>query len=64
MTLDDCRPGQAVLIVAKDEFYAFVNGWHGRIAGINNGLIEVRCARADGEKTLFVPADQLAASVG
>ena len=63
MTLEDCKPGQAVIITAKDEFFAFVDGWRGTITGLNNGLIVVECARIDGVKTLFVPADQLMASV-
>lgn len=63
MTLADCIPGRAVIVTAKDEFFAFVDGWTGRIAGLNNGLVVVECARVDGLKTLFVPADQLMASV-
>ena len=63
MKLEEVRVGDPVLICAKDEFFAFVDGWRGRVAGFNNGLVEVRCQRVDGEKTLFVPADQLMLSV-
>lgn len=70
MKREDVRPGAGVLIEAKDEFFAYVNGWHGRVSsnphypgGWNNGFVVVECARADGLKTFFVPADQLAASV-
>jgi len=53
------RVGDLVLITAKDDFFAFVDGWPGRVSGFNNGLVEVKCQREDGEKTFYVPADQL-----
>lgn len=71
MRAEDVRAGQAVLIVARGDFYAFVDGWHGRIATdpatgtpFNAGGVRVECQRADGVKTFFVPADELALSVG
>jgi hypothetical protein len=63
MRLEDVKPGDAVLITAKDEYFAFVDGWRGTVTGLNNGLVVVECARVDGLKTLFVPADELALSV-
>lgn len=63
MRLEDVKPGDAVLITAKDEYFAFVDGWRGTVAGLNNGLVVVECARVDGLKTLFIPADELALSV-
>lgn len=64
MRLDQLKAGDAVVICAKGDFFAFVDGWRGTFAGVNNGLAEVRCVRADGVKTLFVPPDQLALTVG
>jgi hypothetical protein len=49
-----------VKVVAKDEFFSHINGWEGTIQGLNNGLFEVLCQREDGEKTFFIPGDQLA----
>jgi uncharacterized protein YkvS len=63
MRLEDVKPGDAVLITAKGEFFAFVDGWRGKVTGLNNGLVTVECVRVDGTKTLFVPADELTLSV-
>lgn len=63
MRLEDIKPGDAVLITAKDEYFAFVDGWRGTVAGLNNGLVVVECVRVDGLKTLFVPAAELTLSV-
>lgn len=53
-------PGDRVVIAAKDAFYAFVDGWHGVHCGYSpEGYAIVKCIRPDGEKTLFVPDDQL-----
>ena len=60
MQLSDVRLGQTVMIVAKDEFFAFVHGWTGIAGGVNNGLVIVTARNPDGHPvTLFVPADQL-----
>lgn len=63
MRIDDAKPGDKVVITAKGEFFAFVDGWRGTVTGLNNGLVTVECLRVDGVKTLFVPADQLMLSV-
>lgn len=63
MQLEDVKPGDAVIITAKTDFFAFVDGWHGKVAGLNNGLVVVECVRVDGLKTFYVPADQLTLSV-
>lgn len=63
MQLHEVRNGDRVIITAKDDFFAFVDGWTGRVVGLNNGLVTVECPRVDGTKTLFVPADQLMLSV-
>lgn len=55
--------GQPVRIRAKDDFFAFVDGWAGTVAGWNSGLVHVECVRDDNPARLhfFVPADQLEA---
>ena len=60
MNISGWQVGDSVLIAAKDEFYAFVDGWPGRVAGLNNGLVVVECDTPEGVKTFFVPPDQLA----
>lgn len=40
-------------------FWAFVDGWHGTVAGYNLGNVEVHCTRPDGMKTFFVPEQHL-----
>lgn len=59
LIINDC-----VEIVAKDDFYAFVDGWRGVIVGWQSGCAEVLCLRPDGPKTLFVPEDQLIINLG
>lgn len=51
--------GEKVIIRAKGGFYAYVDGWDGIVDGYNNGLVVVRCVRADGVKTLFVKPDEV-----
>lgn len=61
MTLSELRPGQRVLIVAKDHFFAYVNGWTGQVHSLNNGAVRVETHNPDGQAvTLFVPPDELA----
>lgn len=51
--------GTKVQIVAEDYFYAYCDGWHGIVTGLNGGAVEVKCQRPDGEKVLYVPSAQL-----
>lgn len=63
MNLHDLKPGDAVIVVAKGDFFAFVDGWRGVVQGFNNGLVQVKCDRVDGVKTLYIPANELVLSV-
>ena len=51
--------GTPVKIRAADDFYAFVDGWTGVVSGQQAGVAVVKCSSAEGEKTFFVPWDQL-----
>lgn len=62
-TLSSFTPGDKVIICAADDFYAYVDGWRGVVTGYNNGLIEVTCQRADGEKILYIRAGELSHTV-
>lgn len=64
MQLHDIRPGDSVVITAADDFFAFVDGWRGRVSGFNNGLVVVECQNEGMVKTFFVPPDQLRLTVG
>lgn len=64
------RKDDRVIITAKDDFFAYVDGWRGTVTGLNNGLVAVTMPGQqlghDGPSpllTFFVPADQLALSV-
>jgi hypothetical protein len=67
LALHNFKPGDRVIIMAKDDFFAFVDGWRGQVTGFNSGLVVVVCKSSedvDGiptliDKTFFVPADQL-----
>lgn len=56
--------GDRVLIAARDDFYAFVDGWYGRVESFTGGHAVVVCDRADGEKRFLVPPDQLVLALG
>lgn len=58
------RTGDQVIITAHDDFYAFVDGWIGRVTGWQAGHAEVKCQQPDGEKVLYVPPEQLALNIG
>jgi hypothetical protein len=65
------RTGDTVAVAARDEFYAHVDGWRGRVAAVGPkapnachsqvpegyGLVEI--VDAEGAKQLLVPFDQL-----
>lgn len=61
------QPGQTVRIRAKDDFYAYCDGWFGRVAGWNTGYLIVLVTRFDPDLgrdstlELLVPEDQLSA---
>lgn len=62
------RVGDRVVITAKDEFFAFVDGWKGTVSGWNGGLAVVDVVDAEAQaggfkKQFLVPPDQLALSV-
>jgi hypothetical protein len=70
MQINTFRAGDPVMIVAKDQEYAFVDGWRGRV-GARDGLPDgyVRVMVKDDEmdgvtKQFFVPCDQVALMVG
>jgi len=56
---DAFRLGKHVLIVAKDDFYGFIDGWTGFVSGKQSGCVWVECVREDGTKSFLVPPDQL-----
>jgi len=74
MQLAGFKIGDRALICARDEFYAFVDGWRGTVTGFQSGCVVVKGPGMVGqgmqggaddapEITLFVPADQLSHTV-
>lgn len=60
VTVEDV--GKTVTIRAADDFYSFVDGWYGILAGIDNGFGAVYVADVTvegGVKCFLVPPDQL-----
>lgn len=55
--------GRFAVVRAKDSFYAFVDGWKGRITGISNGLASLeQPAMENGEtitKVFYIPVEEL-----
>lgn len=58
------RVGDSVMVTAKDDFYAYIDGWRGRVIGFQAGCVNVKVPRDDIEMEFFVPADQLVLTVG
>jgi hypothetical protein len=61
------RPGDYVMVTAKDDFYAYIDGWRGRVGsaeGLPDGNVRVEVADEGITKLFIVPADQLALTVG
>lgn len=59
-----CLPGTAVTVRAVDEFYEFIDGWHGVVSpeplGGSRGCIWIDCVNSTGQPVQFlVPPDQL-----
>lgn len=73
--LSQFRAGDKVLIAARDEFYAYVDGWRGRVAVVGpkapnpchsqvpEGFALVEVIDAEGAKQMLVPFDQLRMTV-
>lgn len=53
--------GKRVIVTAADDFYAFIDGWEGRIEFPcwRAGYVIVLCDRPDGSKEFLVPVEQL-----
>lgn len=58
-SLDGFTVGDTVLCTAKDDFWAFIDGWRLTVEGFQDGL--VRCIRYDEgvKKTFYIQANQL-----
>lgn len=60
MSAGQFRAGDKVTVCAADDFFAYVDGWTGRLDGYSiEGYAIVKFQRPDGTKTLFVPDAQL-----
>ncbi len=52
--------GAAVTVIADDDFYRFIDGWHGTVSGYSAGCVQIDCINPDGQAVQFlVPPDQL-----
>lgn len=52
--------GAPVIICAKDDFYAYIDGWRGVINDFTQGYYKVDCINKDGEPVQFmIPGDEL-----
>lgn len=60
MTGDTFLIGSPVTVAAADEFYAFIDGWNGKVIGFDRGLVTVECIGEELQKLEFqVPPEQL-----
>jgi hypothetical protein len=63
MNAADCLPGAAVTVRAADDFYKFIDGWHGVVSdrpGAGGGCVSIDCINPDGQAVQFlVPPEQL-----
>lgn len=56
--------GDHVVVEAKDEFYAYIDGWRGRVTGHEAGCVRIEVAHEGLQKVFLVPADELTLTVG
>lgn len=69
MEMSGFKIGDRAMIVARNEFYAYVDGWRGRVIGFDSGAVvlvgpgmanDVQSTDPETPNiTLFVPADEL-----
>jgi hypothetical protein len=67
MLLNTYRVGDRVMVTAKDEDYAFIDGWRGRVVEretLPGGWVAVECVDEGIEKQFIVPVDQVTLLVG
>lgn len=58
--MGDLFIGSPIVICAAGDFYAFVDGWRGRVIGFQGGLVTVLVKNPDGQEvTIFIPKDEL-----
>jgi hypothetical protein len=64
MRADEIKVGLPVTIVAKDDFYAYVDGWSGSVAGWKSGYVVVHVIDIEDatKKEFLVPPDELRAT--
>lgn len=55
--------GDPVIVTAKDDFYAFIDGWRGRVTGHEAGCVRIEVPHEGLQKVFLVPADELRLTV-
>jgi hypothetical protein len=59
------RVGDRVMVTAKDDFYAYIDGWRGRVFAFESwGAVWIKVDDEGVDKRFLVPADELALTVG
>jgi ribosomal protein L21E len=67
MLLNTFRAGDLVMVTAKDDFYAYIDGWRGRVGsseGVPGGHVAVEVSDEGLTKRFIVPVDEVALMVG
>ncbi|SAK68202.1 hypothetical protein AWB76_04068 [Caballeronia temeraria] len=62
MLINTFREGERVMVTAKDDFYAYIDGWRGRVGsfeGIPGGHVRVEVPDEGVTKLFIVPVDQV-----
>ena len=58
--MDELHLGSSIVICAKGDFYAYVDGWKGRVISFQGALITVLATNPDGQEVqLLVPREEL-----
>jgi ribosomal protein L21E len=55
--------GDHVIVEAKDDFYAYIDGWRGRVTGHEAGCVRIEVSDEGLQKVFLVPADELRLTV-
>jgi hypothetical protein len=57
------RVADRVMVTAKDDSYAYIDGWRGRVIGFESGAVWIKVDDEGVDKRFLVPADELALTV-
>jgi hypothetical protein len=62
--LDGFAIGDRVMVVARSDWCAVIDGWRGAVAGFDQGMVVIKVHDEGIDKTFYVPAGELVLDLG